>query len=253
MLVLEPEPCLQAVSGPDPTIRAVPRAKPVTVFRSTSATLPSKTTVPPRTAATAATGSSLAARASARASPSSTQRERLPRTYDSLTCAPDIAYCAVIAEQPISTVAVRASRSAQRLSTVSKTAVLPFSSASAIGVALIPDRVGRTIWTSGKARPIASASITGRPSSAAATIGLVELTPPTSMQAMCVGATPRCVARLRIASANWPAEGSFSTITVGAPIIATLSTTASSGRSSTATTGTGPCSRTAASASRRPM
>ena len=164
-----------------------------------------------------------------------------------------MAYCAVIAEQPISTVAVRASRSAHRLSTVSKTTVLPFSSARAIGVALTPDRVGSTICTSGKARPMPSPSTRGRPSSAAATIGVVEFTPPTSMQARWVGVTPRNADRLRMASANWPADGSFSTITVGAPIIATESTTASSGRSSTWTISTGPWARTAASASRRPM
>jgi drug/metabolite transporter (DMT)-like permease len=47
--------------------------------------------------------------------------------------------------------------------------------------------------------------------------------------------------------------GEATALTYAAPIIATESTTASSGRSSTWTISTGPWARTAASASRRPM
>src|SRR5436190_17734512 len=48
-------------------------------------------------------------------------------------------------------------------------------------------------------------------------------------------------------------RGSFSTITVGAPIIAEGTTNASSGTSSTLTICTGPCCRTACCASSLPM
>src|SRR6185437_8226272 len=48
-------------------------------------------------------------------------------------------------------------------------------------------------------------------------------------------------------------RGSFSTITVGAPIIAEGTTNASSGTSSTVTSCTGPCRRTASCASSLPM
>ncbi len=51
--------------------------------------------------------------------------------------------------------------------------------------------VGITIWISGNARPIPSPSTIGRPMRAAATIGMVEFAPPTSMHATCVGVTPR--------------------------------------------------------------
>ena len=60
-----------------------------------------------------------------------------------------------------------------------------------IGVAETPDMVGSTIWSSGKARPMASPSISGSPRRAAATNGTIEFTPPASMQATWVGVRPR--------------------------------------------------------------
>jgi hypothetical protein len=137
--------------------------------------------------------------------------------------------------------------------TVSKTPRLPFSSTIAIGVASIPASVGSTICSSGNARPIPSPSTSGSPSCAAAITGTVEFTPPASMQARCVGVFPTYFASVCTATEIWSADGSFSTITVGAPIIATGSTQASSGRSPTATISTGPCSFSACSASSRPM
>ena len=63
----------------------------------------------------------------------------MPGTIASLSCRPDSAYWATSAVEPMSTVIERASRSVQRLSTVrSSSTRLPFSSASAIGVAGMP-------------------------------------------------------------------------------------------------------------------
>ena len=50
----------------------------------------------------------------------------------------------------------------------------------AMGVAAIPYMVGVTIWISGKARPIPSASTSGIPRRAATVNGVVELSPPAS-------------------------------------------------------------------------
>ena len=132
-------------------------------------------------------------------------------------------------------------------------AALPFSSASAIGVAETPYIVGVTIWISGNARPIPSASTSGMPIVAATLNGVVELRPPASIETVCVIGLPRksCSA-LKARMISSP-RGSFSTITVGAPIIAEGTTTASSGTSSTSTSCTGPCSRTACFASSVPM
>ena len=82
----------------------------------------------------------------------------------------------------MSTVIERARRSVQRLSTVVMSAVLPFSSASAIGVAEMPNMVGVTIWISGKARPMPSASTRGIFIWAATLNGVVEFSPPASIE-----------------------------------------------------------------------
>src|SRR4051794_15553812 len=97
-----------------------------------------------------------------------------------------------------------------------------------------------------------SASTTGIPSRAATVKGIVEFSPPASIGMVCVISRPRwsCSAA-KAASASSPL-GSFSTITVGAPIIADGTTSASSGTSSTSTIVTGPCSRIAARASSLP-
>ncbi|MDF2664536.1 MAG: hypothetical protein K0R81_386 [Microbacterium sp.] len=145
-------------------------------------------------------------------------------------------------EQPISTHATRAMRSVQVLSTVESTAVLPFSSAKASGEAVTPYSVGSTICSSGNARPMPSASSSGSPRAAAAAIGIVEFTPPASAQAMWVTGRPREAASACTGATTSSRLGSFSTMTVGAPIIATVSTRASSGSSSSPTTVTGPCS-----------
>ena len=75
----------------------------------------------------------------------------------------------------------RANSSVHLLVMVSKMQLLPFSSTSAIGVALIPPMVKVTICNSGKARPMPSTSTIGIFSRAAAAMGSMELTPPASM------------------------------------------------------------------------
>ncbi len=86
---------------------------------------------------------------------------------------------------------LRARRSATWLVVVSKTTMLPFSSATLIGEAAMPARVNTVISICGKARRIVSASITGRPSSAAVASGMIVFIPPTSMGMMATGFLPR--------------------------------------------------------------
>jgi hypothetical protein len=88
---------------------------------------------------------------------------------------------------------------------------------------------------------MASPSTSGRPSAAAATIGMVEFTPPTSAHAMWVIGPSRNGSSARTGVTTSSSEGSFSTMTVGAPIIATMTTRALAGTSSTLTTSTAPC------------
>ena len=97
-----------------------------------------------------------------------------------------------------------------------------------------------------------SASTTGSPSRAATVNGIVEFSPPASIGIVCVIVRPRCSCSARKASTASLPLGSFSTITVGAPIIAEGTTSASSGTSSMSTIVTGPCSRIAARASSLP-
>ena len=78
-------------------------------------------------------------------------------------------------------VTARASSSVHLLVMVLKMALLPFSSTRAMGVADTPPMVKVTICSSGKARPIPSASTRGSPSLAAAAMGSMEFTPPASM------------------------------------------------------------------------
>ena len=78
-------------------------------------------------------------------------------------------------------VTARASSSVHLLVMVLKMTLFPFSSVSAMGVALTPPMVKVTICSSGKARPMPSQSTIGRPRRAAAAMGSMEFTPPASM------------------------------------------------------------------------
>ena len=85
-----------------------------------------------------------------------------------------------------------------------------------------------------------SPSTIGKPAVAATAIGMVEFRPPASMQNKASAFRPRTASRdLKALIASSP-RGNFSNITVGAPIIHTGITSASSERSSTSITCTGP-------------
>ena len=147
----------------------------------------------------------------------------------------------------------RANFSVERLSTVLRTNALPLSSAIAIGHAWTLNMVMDTICNSGKARPMPSPSMIGNPVVAATAIGIVEFKPPASIQNTASALRPNTASRdLKALIASSP-RGSFSSITVGAPIIQTGTTSASSSRLSTSSTGTGPCSSIACSAISLPI
>ena len=78
-----------------------------------------------------------------------------------------------------------------RLSTVLSTSALPFSSAIAIGQAWMPNMVMETICNSGKARPMPSASTRGMPRRAATVKGVVEFSPPASIDMVASILRPR--------------------------------------------------------------
>ena len=75
---------------------------------------------------------------------------------------------------------------------------------------------------------------------AATTNGVVELTPPASPQSTASIFRPSNCSSARKALINSSPCGSFSVITVGAPIMQTGTTSASSGNSSISTRFTGP-------------
>src|SRR6476469_4191883 len=235
-------------SVPVPAMVAVPRAKPPVVARCTSTTFPVARRTPSTSAATASAGSVFAARAVRTAAPSRCASVIVPATRPSGSCAPVIIVSAVNTEHPVATHAARAIRSAHRFDAVRSTIVLPLSSATAIGLVGMPASVGSTICASGNARPIASPSTTGSPVSAASASGISEFIPPISIGTTWVAATPVASSSARSAVSVSVPLGSFSWLTVGAPSIATGTTTASGGTSSIVTTVTGPCRVIAASA-----
>lgn len=222
-------------------------------MRLTSTTLPVSRWTPSSIVRAAATGSLCAARASRTAAPSRSARVSVAGTRPSASWSPRMTVSAHEIWQPSSTHTARAIRSAAWLSTASTMSVLPLSSASAIGELLTPIRPGSTICASGKARPIASPSTIGRPASAAHAMGSMELTPPTSMGAMCVAGRPMCFSSARRAASSSPPLGTRSRRTVGAPIPDTGTTVASGATSSMSTTRTGPCLRMASRARSLPM
>ena len=135
---------------------------------------------------------------------------------------------------------VRASVSATWLVVVSNTHWLPFSSATDNGPAGSPASVNTVISIWGKARRIESAFTMGRPISAAVAMGSSVLHPPTSIGMIAAGSLPRYEARAFTPATYSVPAGIFSRITVGAPITAVVSTSASPARSAALTTSTGP-------------
>ncbi|MCG3769251.1 MAG: hypothetical protein JW384_00372 [Nitrosomonadaceae bacterium] len=101
-----------------------------------------------------------------------------------------------------------------------------------MGDAGIPARVKTVISICGKARRIESASITGRPISAATAIGISVFMPPTSIGMMATGFLPKNAASEVTQPTNSGPAGTFSEITVGAPMTAVVSTNPSGSNSS---------------------
>ena len=120
--------------------------------------------------------------------------------------------------------APRARSSATWLVVVSKTHRLPFSSATVRGAAGMPCRVKTVISICGNARRIESASITGRPSSFAMASGMRVFMPPTSIGMIATGSLPIQRAVALTALMNSLPDGIFSRMTVGAPMIAAVTT-----------------------------
>ncbi|CAB4781537.1 unannotated protein [freshwater metagenome] len=109
-----------------------------------------------------------------------------------------------------------------------------------IGDAVIPAKVKVVISICGNARRIESASITGRPISAAAASGMSVLRPPTSIGMIATGSFPRYFASASAAPTNSGPAGGFSMSTVGAPIPATVTTNPSGSNSLGSTICTAP-------------
>ena len=154
------------------------------------------------------------------------------------------------AAPPNSIAAARSSRSIQWPEIVRNTTRLPRSSVTTAGLGEIPARCMVTCGTSGKARPMPSASTSGSPIRAAQATGSMPFPPPISpaMRA----ATRRPVRYCRYSRSRSPSSpfSIFSTLTVGAPIPPHGMISASSGSSSTSTSGTGPKSSVACKACR---
>src|SRR5262245_50665458 len=147
----------------------------------------------------------------------------------------------------------RASHSIMRLSRVSTIVVSPYSFVIAIGVPETPQTWKVSIWSSGNARPMPSASTTGSPSLAPTTRGMVELRPPHSIGIVAYARRPRYDSSARSEATTSCPAGIFSTTTVGAPIIAVGMMSASSGTSSSDSSVTSPPPAMASSTISRPM
>ena len=116
----------------------------------------------------------------ASASPIRIARLTEPRTVAVRASAAVIVYSVDDARPPNSTDRVRAIRSIQAPSAAVMLRRLPRSSVSTDGEGLIPAISMVTCGTSGNARPMPSASTTGRPRCAAQLIGCMPLAPPIS-------------------------------------------------------------------------
>jgi len=146
------------------------------VRRSTSVTLPRTRANPPVAAISAAIGSA----AAVIASPILIASETVPRTVAPRACSAVIVYSAATADPPNSTAAARASHSSHAPDIARRTITLPRSSVITYGLGEIPARCMVTCGTSGKARPMPSASTTGSPIRPAQQTGSRPFDPPIS-------------------------------------------------------------------------
>ena len=220
-----------------PSMVARPRTKPASMRRSMSATLPPSRRAAPTVAMTSATGSASASRMARPMRPASVT---VPGTVAPRAWATVMGYSALAAMPPQAMAMARSRRSAQAPSALRKVARWPRSSTTTAGPAGMPARCIVTCWTSGNARPMPSASSTGRRMRAAHVKGTMPLEPPISahMRAL-TGAPLKRSTSSRRYSPSAPDE-SFSMVTVGAPRKPQDMTTLSAGRSSKVTSSTGP-------------
>ena len=107
------------------------------------------------------------------------------------TSAPLMEYSAMYAAPPMRIVTPRDSHSMNLSSRASMMALSPYSLVTTIGEPRTPMTLKVSICNSGKARPMPSASITGRPVSAPTTSGIVELMPPHSIGIVANALRPR--------------------------------------------------------------
>ena len=186
------------------------------------------------------------------ASPILIASETESRTVAPRACSAVIENSVEDAAPPNSTAAARSRRSIQWPEMVWKMTRLPRSSVITAGLGEMPARCMVTWGTSGKARPMPSASATGSPIRAAQEIGSRPFEPPIS--AAMSAATRRPVRSSRCSRSRPPSSpfSIFSTLTVGAPIAPHGMTRASPGSSSRSTRGTGPKSSVACRACSSP-
>ena len=150
---------------------------------------------------------------------------------------PRIGPNANIDAHPMATVTERASFSNQSIEVASwNTTTLPLSSASTAGKRASPHIASDDIWTSGKARPMPSASTTGRSSSAATIMCSTALAPPISSVMSAATGRPATFSSARTAMAPSLPRAGFSIHTVGAPKALNGTTRSSSSSASGAMT-----------------
>ena len=207
------------------------------VCRSTSATFPPTRRNAPISAISASTGLPVA---SSTAPPIRMASDTEFRTVAVRACAAVRVNSVDEAAPPNSTAAARSRRSIQCPEMAWNRTRLPRSSVITAGLGEIPASCMVTCGTSGKARPIPSASTSGRPIRAAQVIGSTPFPPPISPAIS--AATGRSARNSRWARSRSPSSpfSIFSMLTVGAPIPPHGMISASSGSSSTSTRATGP-------------
>jgi hypothetical protein len=151
-------------------------------------------------------------------------------------------YSVVAALPPISIVTLRWIRSSHSPVEAVVTRTLPRSSVKKAGDGEMPATCIDTCGSSGNARPIPSASRTGRPICAAQQIGISAFDPPISEDSNATTGRAKCRSTSSRRRAPSPPLSIFSIETVGAPIIPHGMRSPFAGSSSSVTSRGGPLS-----------
>ena len=180
-------------------------------------------------------------------------RETEPWIVAVRACSTVRMYSAVAALPPISIVTRRWIRSSHSPDAAVVTSMLPRSSVRNAGLGEMPATCIETCGSSGNARPIPSASRTGKPICVAQQIGSSAFDPPISEDISAITGRPNRSST--ISRRRWPSLplSIFSIETVGAPIMPQGNSNPSGGRSSRVTKVAGPFSSRACNAISRPM